>query len=261
MSKFSKYVAINREEYNNIIREQDERVAAGMNVWVGRINPFKQSYQLYPLPLVKTVTHMQLPDGIEYNCISYHPHGYVQSAFLTQPLPTMASNEAVALASWHVSKCYASIPGTEVTDFDTGKYTALTCIVKPSPLRLEPGFNFRGYVRTSMGLVTNGRRVFSPDITEFVDYNFSINAQDDLTGVTWINAVGVRTEEDYLDHLCTHFSTTPEHVASHLSQEAVCHTCMKAVDTLKCSRCRKAFYCSRECQLENWSDHKLVCKQ
>ena len=29
---------------------------------------------------------------------------------------------------------------------------------------------------------------------------------------------------------------------------------------LKCSRCRKAFYCNKQCQKNHWNEHKLNCK-
>lgn len=39
-----------------------------------------------------------------------------------------------------------------------------------------------------------------------------------------------------------------------------CMCCLKEVDNdLKCSQCRTARYCSRECQKEHWNVHKLVC--
>lgn len=39
-----------------------------------------------------------------------------------------------------------------------------------------------------------------------------------------------------------------------------CWGCQKVPETaLKCSRCRKAIYCSKECQKENWSMHKQIC--
>jgi hypothetical protein len=43
----------------------------------------------------------------------------------------------------------------------------------------------------------------------------------------------------------------------------VCLTCNKDVThcRLQCSRCKGAFYCSRECQKANWSRHKHTCQQ
>ena len=38
-----------------------------------------------------------------------------------------------------------------------------------------------------------------------------------------------------------------------------CQVCGKKTDKC-CSRCKKALYCSRECQLKDWPGHKKVCK-
>ena len=32
------------------------------------------------------------------------------------------------------------------------------------------------------------------------------------------------------------------------------------VATQRCSKCKDAWYCSRECQLKNWKQHKETCK-
>ena len=29
----------------------------------------------------------------------------------------------------------------------------------------------------------------------------------------------------------------------------------------RCSRCRKVYYCSKECQLKDWKAHKLSCQK
>jgi heat shock protein HspQ len=38
-----------------------------------------------------------------------------------------------------------------------------------------------------------------------------------------------------------------------------CHICQK-VTTKNCSRCKKVYYCSRECQAKDWSTHKQICQ-
>ncbi|KAJ3517319.1 hypothetical protein NLJ89_g591 [Agrocybe chaxingu] len=47
---------------------------------------------------------------------------------------------------------------------------------------------------------------------------------------------------------------------------AACSGCTKlntdgGADLLKCSRCKIAWYCSRECQKKDWPIHKLFCKE
>ena len=49
-------------------------------------------------------------------------------------------------------------------------------------------------------------------------------------------------------------------VAFYESLDAYCHHCgSTGVDVMKCSQCRKAEYCSRECQSLNWKFHKKSC--
>jgi len=40
-----------------------------------------------------------------------------------------------------------------------------------------------------------------------------------------------------------------------------CGQCGKEEDLQNCSRCKVIAYCSRECQLAHWKQHKLVCKK
>ncbi|XP_053659276.1 zinc finger MYND domain-containing protein 10 homolog [Anopheles marshallii] len=44
------------------------------------------------------------------------------------------------------------------------------------------------------------------------------------------------------------------------SATKVCGNC-GALAAKKCSRCLHVFYCSRDCQLQNWPDHKELCSQ
>lgn len=39
-----------------------------------------------------------------------------------------------------------------------------------------------------------------------------------------------------------------------------CGSCNKEAEK-KCSRCEVAFYCSRECQIKDWGNHKEKCYQ
>ncbi|XP_053677082.1 zinc finger MYND domain-containing protein 10 homolog [Anopheles nili] len=43
-------------------------------------------------------------------------------------------------------------------------------------------------------------------------------------------------------------------------ESKLCGNC-GASASKKCSKCLYVFYCSRECQLENWADHKALCHQ
>lgn len=44
------------------------------------------------------------------------------------------------------------------------------------------------------------------------------------------------------------------------SEDSFCHNCSKIGNTLKCSKCKRARYCSRECQKSHWkAGHKKTC--
>jgi hypothetical protein len=46
-----------------------------------------------------------------------------------------------------------------------------------------------------------------------------------------------------------------------ITEGSICAVCRKRVKHLKmCSLCKKAFYCSKECQRDDWAVHKQVCK-
>jgi tetratricopeptide (TPR) repeat protein len=46
------------------------------------------------------------------------------------------------------------------------------------------------------------------------------------------------------------------------SENKQCHYCKKQdVKLMLCSRCKQAFYCSKECQLNHWKTHKLFCQK
>lgn len=43
--------------------------------------------------------------------------------------------------------------------------------------------------------------------------------------------------------------------------EKNCTVCFKDIESnQRCSQCKKVYYCSRECQIEDWKFHKKVCK-
>ena len=42
----------------------------------------------------------------------------------------------------------------------------------------------------------------------------------------------------------------------------LCSNCSKEGGTLsKCSACKRASYCSKECQKQHWNEHKKTCKK
>jgi hypothetical protein len=48
---------------------------------------------------------------------------------------------------------------------------------------------------------------------------------------------------------------------SHSKKKKNCLCCLKEVEgSSRCSQCRTALYCSRECQLKHWPVHKNICQ-
>ena len=48
------------------------------------------------------------------------------------------------------------------------------------------------------------------------------------------------------------------------TQIMMCHNCRKYTEsskTMRCSGCRKAFYCSKACQKKAWLSHKTKCSK
>ena len=39
-----------------------------------------------------------------------------------------------------------------------------------------------------------------------------------------------------------------------------CDACRLKIGKFLCSKCKKANYCSKECQVEGWKVHKQLCK-
>jgi len=46
-----------------------------------------------------------------------------------------------------------------------------------------------------------------------------------------------------------------------MTVERVSHICLncKKEGNLRCNRCKAAFYCSKECQVQDWKSHKAIC--
>ncbi len=45
-----------------------------------------------------------------------------------------------------------------------------------------------------------------------------------------------------------------------IKQKYICNYCMKEFnESFRCSRCKKAYYCGKECQVKDWTIHKILC--
>lgn len=65
------------------------------------------------------------------------------------------------------------------------------------------------------------------------------------------NVYNIDLYEQFNDRMCGQASERGERV---------CAVCCKTTEK-KCSRCEGTFYCTRECQVKHWPDHKLNCKR
>jgi len=54
-------------------------------------------------------------------------------------------------------------------------------------------------------------------------------------------------------------NTTRGHETGETNKPA-CASCNTSNAEYKCSRCRRVFYCSRDCQRRHWPEHKTVCR-
>ncbi|XP_025411564.1 zinc finger MYND domain-containing protein 10 isoform X2 [Sipha flava] len=53
-------------------------------------------------------------------------------------------------------------------------------------------------------------------------------------------------------------SETYEHIDNFETKKYLCANCKQQAKN-KCSKCKKQWYCSRECQVTNWNEHKTNC--
>jgi MYND finger len=43
--------------------------------------------------------------------------------------------------------------------------------------------------------------------------------------------------------------------------DASCNLCGKTTDLMQCKTCKSVLYCTRECQVQDWPEHKTLCKR
>ena len=56
-------------------------------------------------------------------------------------------------------------------------------------------------------------------------------------------------------------SNSNSNINSNINSNRHCLYCLKVVEgSLRCSKCRTALYCNRDCQLKHWPVHKNSCQ-
>ena len=68
-------------------------------------------------------------------------------------------------------------------------------------------------------------------------------------------------DDDNDDNLNNELSNMSIDTSRSGSSNRSCLYCLKAVEgSMRCSKCRTALYCNRECQLKHWPVHKNICQ-
>ena len=119
----------------------------------------------------------------------------------------------------------------------------------------------------NMSLMTYGNTLtVNPFIVEMIPI-LSGNKMFKLTG-DQINKIGNHIIKEYFENL------SKEKLAKELEpvneiynldnieyfmEDPTCAQCGKLANS-RCSRCKSEWYCSKECQIKRWKEHKIVCK-
>ena len=66
-------------------------------------------------------------------------------------------------------------------------------------------------------------------------------------------------QSDWKNHKAICRKGNSEETSAAMSLET-CSVCSKEASK-KCSKCKLQFYCSKQCQKEDWKNHKAICKE
>ncbi|KAF9182760.1 hypothetical protein BGZ51_008587 [Haplosporangium sp. Z 767] len=98
--------------------------------------------------------------------------------------------------------------------------------------------------------VTIDARHFKTGNTIFVRYAIQHAFMD--------GSIGIRVEDPDIVYAVP-YSLSAIIDAHRTVTSNVCNKCQKKA-TLRCAKCKQAFYCTRVCQVNNWADHKASCR-
>jgi len=74
---------------------------------------------------------------------------------------------------------------------------------------------------------------------------------------TWTPEKGIIHPHPQIQKIFKEIGVVPNYFDINL--HTMCANCFKTADTKRCSRCLKIYYCSRNCQAEDWVKHKPKC--
>ena len=91
-----------------------------------------------------------------------------------------------------------------------------------------------------------------------MDYNNNGNDMNNDFNVAKDNSDNSNDNDD--DNISNELSNMNIDSSSHRNSDRNCLYCLQVVQgSSRCSQCRTALYCSRECQIKHWPVHKNIC--
>ena len=72
---------------------------------------------------------------------------------------------------------------------------------------------------------------------------------------TWLNPSNDQIMKEAKDFMATWDFDKLEQLIDEIPK---CEKC-GAEATNRCGKCKRSWYCRRQCQVEDWSDHKKIC--
>lgn len=93
---------------------------------------------------------------------------------------------------------------------------------------------------------------------DYDDYVHHTNGRRSESRVNVLKNVALYTDKE--QRIEDKLSRPVRDVFTKITSEKTCTNCLKvSFKIYTCSKCKKAHYCSKECQKSNWSTHKLKC--
>ncbi|KAL0485411.1 hypothetical protein AKO1_002938 [Acrasis kona] len=113
-------------------------------------------------------------------------------------------------------------------------------------------------IRLSKELVFNKLQENIPNVLEII--NVLKNEHECMAML--INAKVVELLRDFVANIWVEMDEWDGSsiMSSQLPRDKLCLMCAEDVGTIRCPKCRRAVYCSRNCQIAHWANHRPKCK-